>query len=299
MEEFSKKLPENESAERELIERGYNVYYEEETETLYFRPRWTRNIYMNEKDAKEVERMKEINYEKYRIVSLGFSGALNGSLYQLSLKKLNENVNENMSGYLLGGIDWGDGKSAKASPTTAYIGIANVNEGVHILDEYEYWNNREESISTEEQLERICDFYIKWYEKYQRPITCYIDNAALGDFFQMVQSVLSRKGYNAGQIEFLPAYKPKNTFERVETTNVMLSLGILRFKKDVCKGLYDALANCYEVIKPNPTEEMKRQRSHEWTHWIHAVEYLIGSLFKEFQAQFPILIETKSLETHR
>lgn len=299
MEEFAKMLPETEQSIKELEEKGYNVYFDEKTETIYYRPRWTLNPFMDPKDIAEIERMKTINYEKWKVVSLGVPGVLNTSLYQQSLKLLNENVNENMEGYLLGGIDWGDGKSASGSPTTAYIGIANTNEGVHILDEYEHKNSRDGALSTEGQLEKICDFFIKWYDKFQKPITCYIDNAALGDFFQMVQSVLTRKGYTAGQIEFLPAYKPKNTFERVETMNVMLSLGILRFNKNTCPALYKALENCYEVIKPNPTEEMKRQRSHEWTHWIHAVEYLIGSLFKEFQAQFPIWVETKSLEAHR
>lgn len=296
MEEFSKKLPEDKKAMMELEEQGYNSYYDEATETLYFRPRYTKNIFMDPKDIAEVERLKEVNYNKWRIVSLGFSGTLTGSLYQASLQKLNEDIDPNLeNSFLIGGIDWGDGKSAKASPTTAYFALVNLESGVHILDEYEYWNNKEETLTTEEQMDRLCDFFLKWYHKYQRPITVSLDNAALGDFFKMVQSVLKRKGYNESHIEFLPAFKPKNTWERVETVNVMLSLGMLRFKKENCPGLYQALDNCYEVIRTNPTEEMTRQRSHEWTHWIHAVEYMIGSWFKEFQSQFPIMIENKTI----
>lgn len=295
MKEFNIYLPENNMNMEELEKKGYNAAYIKETDTIYYRPRWTLNHHLTQETIKEIERLKEFNYSKWKIVSLGFSGIQDGALYQASLQKLNEEINPNLNGYLVGGIDWGDGKSRNASPTTAYFGIANLSEGIHILEEYQYYNNLTESITTQEQLERLCDFYIKHYTTYQRPITVYIDNAALGDFFKMVQEVLRAKGYLEGQIEFLPAIKPKNTWERVETLNVMLSLGILRFKKQVCKGLYEALNNCYEIQKSTPTEEMKRQRSHEWTHWIHAVEYLIGPYFKNFQDQFPILMGIKSL----
>lgn len=299
MKDFSDKLPETKIYENQLIEKGYNAYYEKETKSLYFRPRWTLNPFVQKEQQDEIEQLKNVNYNKWRIVSLGFSGATEGTLYQNSLKKLCEDVFDNFDGRLLGGVDWGDGKSKTASPTTAYISMVSLEHGIHILDEYEYFNNQSEYLSTEEQLIRVCKFFIKWYDKYKKPITVHIDNAALGDFFKMVQSILSKLGYGAGQIEFLPAFKPKNTFERVETLNVLLSLGILRFKKDVCPKLYEALDNCYEVIKTNPTEEMKRQRSHEWTHWIHAVEYMIADYFKHFQEIFPILIETKSLEGKR
>lgn len=298
MREFSQFIPEDKYHMEELMERGYNLYFNEKTETVYFRPRYTLNHHVDSKTAEEIERLKEVNYNKWKIVSLGFSGVQDGALYQASLQKLDGNINPNMDGYLVGGIDWGDGKSRYGSPTTAYFGIVSIDEGIHILEEYEHWNNRDEVLTTQEQLQRICDFYIKHYKKYGKPITVYIDNAALGDFFKMVQEVLRAKGLTEGQIEFLPAFKPKNTWERVETLNMMLSLGILRFDKEQCKSLYKALDNCYEVQKPTPTEEMKRQRSHEWTHWIHAIEYLIGPYFKEFQSQFPIIMGTKTLGNH-
>lgn len=295
MSEFAIHLPENKQHQDELIEKGYNLKFVEKTQTVYFRPRYTLNHHLDPIQVQEIERLKEINYNKWKIVSLGFSGIQDGALYQTSLQKLNEEVNEKLDGHLVGGIDWGDGKSRHASPTTAYFGIVSLDYGIHILKEYEYWNNRDETLNTQQQLERICDFFIQFHVKYKKPITVYIDNAALGDFFKMVQEVLRAKGYSEGQIEFLPAFKPKNTWERVETTNMLLSLGILRFDKNVCSGLYKALENCYEVQKTSPTEEMKRQRSHEWTHWIHAIEYLIGPFFKEFQNQFPIIMGTKSL----
>lgn len=295
MREFNQYLPENKQNMEILQQKGYNLRYVEKTQTVYFRPRYTLNHHLDQHIVDEIEKLKEINYNKWKIVSLGFSGIQDGAIYQSSLQKLNQEVNPDMNGFVVGGIDWGDGKSRHGSPTTAYIGLVSIEEGVHILEEYEHWNNRDETLTTQQQLERICDFYIKHYKKFLKPITVYIDNAALGDFFKMVQEVLRAKNYNEGQIEFLPAFKPKNTWERVETLNMMLSLGILRFNKDECKALYEALDNCYEVQKTTPTEEMKRQRSHEWTHWIHAVEYLIGPFFKEFQSQFPVMMSTKNL----
>lgn len=294
MEDFARHLPEDHHSERELEDQGYNSYFDPYFKTLYFRPRYTRNTFLKTEQVKDIEKLKNINFSKWRIVSLGFSGTLTGSIYQASLKKLNEDVDYVSDLPLYGGIDWGDGKSELASPSTAYIMGINPDEGIHIYAEYEYWNNRGMVLSTDEQLERLCDFYIYWYHEKGRPITVYIDNAAMGDFFNMVQSVLRRKGYEAHQIEFLPAIKRKNTWERVEVVNVLLALGILRFERTVCPGLYRALDNCYEVVKTNPTEEMKRQRSHEWTHWIHALEYAIGEFFMDFQMRFPIFIENKT-----
>lgn len=297
MKKFSRVLPENQEMEKELLEKGYNKYFDKDKKELYFRPRYTLNHHVEPSDIKEIEMLKEINYAKWRVVSLGFSGNSEGAIYQAALQRLNENVNYNSKGILVGGIDWGDGKSKNASPTTAYIGTIDISKGVDIFDEYEHWNNRGEYLNTHQQLERICDFFIKWYKKLKRSITAYIDNAALGDFYRTLQEVLRAKGYNETQIEFLPTFKPKNTWERVETLNVMLSLGVFRFDRNVCPGLYNALDNCYEIVKLNPTEEMKRQRSHDWTHWIHAIEYLLGEYFKDFQEQFPILMSSKVSNT--
>lgn len=296
IDDFILHLPESKENEYELLSKGYNMSFDTITRTLYFRPRYTLNTELKQEQIDEIERLKDVNYNKWRIVSLGFSGNLNGAIYEASLAKLNENVQYNLGGFYVGGVDWGDGKSQQGSPSVAYFGNINFEKGIDIYAELEHWNNRGKVLTTEQQIELICKFYIKAYETVQKHIDVYVDNASLGDFFQMFNSIMKKLGYSANEIEFFPAYKPKNTWERVETVNALMSLGILRYNRDKCSGLYKAMENCYEVVKPNPTESMKRERSHEWTHWLHALEYLIGVNIKEFQQQLPkALVESKSL----
>lgn len=296
VDDFIQHLPESKDNELELLEKGYNWMFDHITKELYFRPRYTLNPFLKQEQIQDIEMLKDVNYNKWKIVSLGFSGNLNGAIYQASLAKLNENVQYHQGVEYVGGVDWGDGKSAQGSPSVAYFGSIGIDTGIDIYAELEHWNNRGVVLTTEEQIIKICKFYIKAYEKVQKPITVYVDNASLGDFYQMFNTQLRRLNYTASEIEFLPAFKPKNTWERVETVNSLMSLGILRYNRDKCKGLYRAMENCYEVVKPNPTESMKRERSHEWTHWLHALEYLIGRYMKDFQDQLPnTLRDSKSL----
>lgn len=294
IDDFISHLPESKDAEYELLEKGYNATFDTITKTLYYRPRYTLNPYLRKEQTDEIERLKDINYNKWRIVSLGFSGNLNGAIYEASLKKLNEKVENHIEHQYVGGVDWGDGKSAQGSPSVAYFGGISVEKGIDLYAELEHWNNKGEVLDTEDQIEKICKFYITCYEKVQKPITVYVDNAALGDFYQMFNTKIRQLRYSANEIEFLPAFKPKNTWERVETVNSLMSLGILRYNRDVCKGLYKAMENCYEVAKEHPTESMKRERSHEWTHWLHALEYLIGRYMKDFQQEIP-MFDSKSI----
>lgn len=284
--EFIKHLPENKQAEDELLSKGYNMKFDERTKTLYYRPRYTLNSQLKPEQIQEIEALKEMNYNKWRIVSLGFTGNLRGSLYEASLKYLRP-AERHLGVEYVGGIDWGDGKSAGGSATVAYFGSISIDTGIDILAEFEHWNNRGVVLSTEKQLEKIADFFIDKYHLVQEHITVYIDNAALGDFYLMLQQAFGRKGISPNQIEVLPAFKPKNTWERVETINALICYGVLRYNKDTCKGLYQSMENCYEVIKPSPTENGKRERSHEWTHWLHALEYLVGTYMKEFQDRLP------------
>lgn len=297
IEEFLRYLPEGKDEEYELLEKGFNSRFDTITKTLYFRPRYTLNKHLKQEQIQDIERLEEINYNKWRIVSLGFSGNLNGSIYEASLQKLNETIEYHIGHRYFGGVDWGDGKSSQGSPSVAYLAGISLERGIDIYAEMEHWNNKGRVLDTEQQINKICDFYIKAYEEIQKPITIFIDNAALGDFYNMFNVLLRKKNYTSNEIEFLPAFKPKNTWERVETINSLISLGILRYNRDTCKGLYRAMENCYEVSKANPTESMKRERSHEWTHWLHAIEYMIGTYMKEFQDQIP-MFDNKSLNNY-
>ena len=300
IDEVARNLPENEKMEKEQDVRGFNAKFNNYTKTLYFRPRFSRNSFVEPQQVREIALMKDVNYAKWRIVSLGFSGILSGTLYSAALEKLNKDVLYDPKMQLYGGIDWGDGKSGKASPTIAYIMGIHRDLGVHIYEEYEWANNTSKGVkTTDEQLKSLCEFFYKWHKIKGKKITIFIDNAALGDFWATTQRVAESMGITKNQLEVLPAYKRVNTWERVEVVNLLLSLGFLRFDPAICPGLYDALNNCYEVEKTNPTEEMKRQRSHEWTHWIHALEYGIGQFFIWFQMKWPIILGNKNIMSNK
>ncbi|MDE5889283.1 MAG: hypothetical protein K2H20_04615 [Bacilli bacterium] len=64
MKKFSRVLPENQEMENELLEKGYNKYFDKDKKELYFRPRYTLNHHVETSDIKEIEMLKEINYAK-------------------------------------------------------------------------------------------------------------------------------------------------------------------------------------------------------------------------------------------
>lgn len=297
---FNAVLPESKNNEYELLNKGYNMFFDRQKKELYFRPRYTLNNFVSEEQIRDIEDLKNYNYNKWRIVSLGFSGNLNGSIYEASLQKLNQNVKTiSLTKEFVGGVDWGDGKSAGGSPSVALIGGVSYEDGIDLYGEMIHQNNKGVVLNTQQQQELICNFYINFYKQVQKKITVYVDNAATGDFYNMFNVILQRLGYTANEIEFLPAFKPKNTWERVETVNNLMCLGILRYNAKKCPRLYESMENCYEVVKANPTENQKRERSHEWTHALHALEYLIGTYMKEFQLQIPELMrESKALNDY-
>lgn len=296
IEEFLRHLPEGKSEENELLDRGFNATYDAHTDTIYYRPRWTLNRH-NLKNSliDDMERLKEINYNKWRIVSLGFSGNLTHSLYLASLEKANTKLEKHIEHTFRGGVDWGDGKSAKGSPTTALILGISPDKGIDVYGELEWFNNKGIVLSTEEIMIKIAKFYIQFYKNLpiKKNMVIAVDNAALGDFFVLFQQVFNRLGYGDA-FEVVPASKPKNTWERVEVVNFLLSTGTLRLNQDTSPRLWYYLENCYEVAKLNPTEDIKRERSHEFTHGIHALEYGIGEFLYDFREQIPYF-DNKSL----
>lgn len=303
VEDFVKAIKEDEEHIRRLETRGWDSKFDERTKTLYFKPRYTLNPYIKQHKIAEMEALKDINYKKWQIVSMGLSGSLLGNLYQESLKKLKRPLPLSENHTIYGGIDWADGKSATASATSAYICGIDENSGIDIYGEYWRKENRGKSYNTEQKIQELVRFYIKWYEKINqnRPIhnhkniTIFLDNQALGDFWMLFQRVSEREGYPSSKLEFLPAFKPKNIWERVEFVSAAIAMGLIRFDKNELNKLYEAYDNCYEVTKTSPNETTKRERSHEWTDPIVAVEYMIGANMKIFQSMFPIITTNKSI----
>lgn len=80
-----------------------------------------------------MEALKKINYSRYRVVALGMTGNLMGSIYENSLAHLKQEVSKDFKKFeIFGGVDWGDGKTKNASPTVALIGGMDLERGIEI-----------------------------------------------------------------------------------------------------------------------------------------------------------------------
>ena len=88
-------------------------------------------------------------------------------------------------------------------------------------------------------------FYKRIFMKYGKPITIFVDNASLSDFYNIFNNRLEKFGLTRSQLEFFPA--PKQQCEeqrRVEITKFLLSMGYSEIA-DKCESLIKDLLNCY------------------------------------------------------
>lgn len=269
----------------------YEFDYDQETKELFLRTTYRANPFTNPADIIEFEKWKNIDYSKYRVISLGLSGSVEGAIYARALQNLIEPFYNGEHFY--GGMDWGDGTSSHASDTVCLVGTIDQAEGIDILEEFVY-NNSIKPLNTEQQIEMIVNWYIEQYKKYQRPFTIFIDNASNRFFYNTFNSIFQRialqHGLYGNELVFAPATKHP-IWDRVTLVNYMLSAKKIRFDKNVCKDLYNSLKNCYTVLPNKIVEDFNKHRSHEYTHSINAMEYLMSHWHNFFYNQISFIDE--------
>lgn len=123
-------------------------------------------------------------------------------------------------------------------------------------------------LSTVEQFDKMIGTLLEW-QKFinQQPITCYIDTGATTDFAQMLTDRM-RSRFNITEYEMrcYPADKNVPIEERVLTTNMLISKGLLRIDPEACPDLMTALASCRQLESETPTEEGRFLRDHKFSH---------------------------------
>lgn len=281
-------LPEDET---ELLTKGFQkrVFFDEELKQNVYvlRNNVLTNPHLDTDIFNELNSHKNKDINFWKIVFLGVAGVLGSTIYAHNMKFLKEpNYDEikNEDGFFQGGLDWGDGSSAGASPTTCHFGKISTNKffkGVSILNEKTIWNNKGTKHSTNEQIDEVIIFFKNCLEVYKRPFRVFIDSAALADFSDMFNSRLHFFGLSTMDIEFRKCVKI-SIEKRIETFNYMMTNDMMRIDSRTCIDLITALTNSHWVEQKEEREGFKRVRNHDETHWINSVEYLLDEYIWEF-----------------
>lgn len=282
----------------ELVANGYQKYVGVDSKgsnVVMVRNNIYTNEYLQEDLKRELESYKNIDYNMWLICCIGMSGSLGELIYATNMNKMKpvdyEHINDNNGGWFQGGLDWGDGSSIGASPTTAHFGKIHLVLGVDIVDEITIWNNQGVKLETNEQIDKIIEFYKKCLLTYGKPFKVFVDNASLSDFYQMFNARLHLHGLDTSLIEFLPT--PKVPIQmRIDVINVMISSGLYRVDKDKCKDLINALNNAHWVENKSPREGVVRVRNHDETHWINSgAEYILANTMYDFKTKWNTIFE--------
>lgn len=252
-------------------------------------------------DAKQlIESIKEIDYERYKVVGLGMSGNIFNSIYQHDLLKAREcnPTIANKSGALYGGVDPG----WTESDTACVLINASKYFGVDIIDEFGIMNKSrikpedyvKGTVTTDEQIDKVIIFYKNAYIRYHKPIKVYIDNASYPDFYKLFNKRLILHNLDMNKIEFIPARKSgdkQNIRFRTGTVRYMLSSKILGITKSITPYTYNDLYNCYTEEVKTMHEGTLMKRSHEWTHFLNALEYALCDLYSYYRNLNPMYFE--------
>ena len=252
-------------------------------------------------DAKQlIESIKEIDFERYKVVGLGMSGNIFNAIYQHDLLKAREcNVNAPLkSGVLFGGVDPG----WTESDTACVLINASKYFGVDVISEFGIMNKSsikpedyvKQTVTTQEQIDKVITFYKNAYYQYKKPIRVFVDNASYPDFYQLFNKRLLIHDMDLSKIEFLPARKSgdKNWIRyRVEAVRYMLSSKILGVSKSITEHVYNDLYNCYTEEVKTMHEDTQMKRSHEWTHFLNALEYSLCDLYSYYRNLNPMYFE--------
>lgn len=291
IENFNNHLAENEFSIQQKPYYEYSVV----DKKLFLRSTYRANKFTSQQEIEQFEWWKDIDYSKYRVISLGLSGSVEGAIYARSLSVMHEPYGEydNYAMQFFGGMDWGDGTSSSSSDTACLFGSISKENGIEILDEMVY-NNNVNPLTSEQQIELVVRWFIKKQQEVNVKIVIYIDNAHLRYFYETFNATFKRIAFQynmyGSELVFAPAIKHA-IWDRVVLVNYMLASGKLRFSKNACPKLYKDLKNCYVVLPKTIKEDTKKERSHEHTHTINALEYLMCAFHLYFYAQAPAINE--------
>lgn len=275
------------SSNKVLLEtRGYQYAYHPEYSNgegmLVIRTNILINKFAKEESRNRLAEIKKLDYNRWLVVGLGMHGNATATIYAtaLAMSERTHNAMNVSGGRMLGGVDWGWGTAKNASWTYACVGTCSADLGVDVLNEYKH-NNYNYELTTEQQIAEVIKFYKDAYVKYGKPILVHVDNASLGDFYNLFNGMLYQFGLTRNEVEFAPAWKPDQRF-RVEVVNYLLSKKLMRIGM-ACPMLYADLKACRWVEKKHIYESTKFERTHNNLHSINGLEYMLDTWLNTYK----------------
>lgn len=278
-------LPSNEiELEKKGYQMGYFPDYQNGEGAIVIRTNYRINPHMRQSEINLIEQIRDIDYERYKVVGLGMPGLISGAIYSQAFSLMKEvNLKAPMEGgELVGGYDHG----WSFSDSSAVLTNINLYQGIDVLDGYRRNNKEQGEISTEKQIDEVIEFFKKAYYKYKKQIKVYIDNAHLPDFYKMFNARLPNHDLTTYEIEFRAAKKQGEDFGvpiRIQVVKYMLATGMLRVSKENCPYLINDLKYCTYEEKKSYKEGQEEERSHNFTHSLNALEYAMCMYLQHFK----------------
>ncbi len=282
----------------ELLKKGFQkrFYFDDKKQknVLFVRNNIYTNPYLAPDLKAELESYKYVSESDYNICCLGVSGMIGDLVYPHASKMSNPNwelINSDFANFA-GGVDLGDGGSTGASATVAVFGNIDLKNGVDIIADKTWWNNKEKAdrLGTTELMGEICDFYIEKYKRFKKPFKVWVDNQKW-DEASAFNAEIEKKGFNVLQIEFVNIVNFKNKYHndfRVRIMNLMIGDNLVRIDKTNAESTYNAFLSATWENKKKHTEDETRRREHSETHWLHATEYMINYNFNYFRQRYSL-----------
>lgn len=243
------------------------------------------------KDLLSISEINEIrntwNVDRNRAMTTdyGMPGYEFGAIYTHLLHKIGQPIFTNEPQYFIGGMDYGWSQRDIGGKTACYFGVANMENGVDIYNEYIHDNALFPKSPNQVALE-IVDFYINSMESYCKYMGLYaapqlkvrVDNMAVG-IIQILNNVAQQKGCNHW-LQFIKCRKYPIQ-DRIELTTNLMGGQWLRIDKD-CKNLI----NEFELAHYEETETQKRAKEND--HSLNAFEYAIEPVMYKLARELKI-----------
>lgn len=292
-------LPENQHLletrgwQSKVVTKETTISVQGETYTMsyqdfYCRLNWRCMFSILKKNAKalnfilEWEGRKKTDWNGYKVSSLGMSGNVDGMIYNNALQHLRTPTERyyhpTKGDNLLVGIDYGWSDKKDGSPTACILGMWNsVKRTFEILAELKLSNYLHKQ-TREETINQVISWINDYQTRYAMKVNCYVDNASEGEFYQLWNSQAFRRGL-AYKIKFWPAVK-EDRANRIEIVNFMIESGLLRYNPLECPNLHQSYSNAYYVYQKGQNLGVAKRFpniSHQWSHFIDAVDYALGN----------------------
>jgi len=210
-------------------------------------PLWQQRKFLG-KLLHEIDRLKELQFEQYKSIYLGFPANLGGGCYKTFNPKLHIKPASHDYIDIMVGVDFGGNDATVATA----IGIRPNYKGIEVFDTYYHKNGVTGGVKNINQYAKdVMEFCERVYLRYERPITLFLDSAnnttlgmLLNDYSMTAQYSYVIMGYLNKMKKRKQTNKKKSSIqERIDVTELMFAANYLTIdnSEDQCEELVTAI----------------------------------------------------------